>query len=196
MTDSNSRIADHPIDRIFLDRWSPRALTGEAIDPATLLTILEAGRWAPSSYNSQPWRFVYALRGDPNWATFVELLSPFNRSWAQDASALLVIVSNPTFVRPDTKEEIVSQSASFDTGAAWAYLALQASLLGWVAHGIAGFDIDQAHKVLRVPAGHRIETAVAIGRKGDKSKLPVALAQREAPNGRLQLAELVAAGGF
>ena len=74
MTTANSRTADHPIDALFLERWSPRAFTGEAVPQADLMTMIEAARWAPSGYNSQPWRFVYALRDTPAWAyTFLAI---------------------------------------------------------------------------------------------------------------------------
>ena len=79
------RIADFPIDSIFLDRWSPRAFTGEAIPEAELFSLFEAARWAPSSYNSQPWRFIYARRDTPAWERFLGLLIPYNRGWAKDA---------------------------------------------------------------------------------------------------------------
>jgi hypothetical protein len=79
---TNHRNPDYPIHEMFLNRWSPRAFTGEPITQDELLTMLEAARWAASSYNSQPWRFVYALRDTPAWDRFLNLLVPFNQSWA------------------------------------------------------------------------------------------------------------------
>ncbi len=89
MPDINSRKANYPIHDMFLERWSPRAMTGEPIQKEDLFTMLEAARWAASSYNSQPWRFLYALRNTPSWERFLDLLVPFNQSWAKGASALV-----------------------------------------------------------------------------------------------------------
>jgi len=196
MTTSNHRTADHSIDKLFLDRWSPRAFTGEAISEADLLTLFEAARWAPSSYNSQPWRFLYARRDTPAWGVFLDLLIPFNQSWAKDAAALIVIVSSSTMLPPGAEKEIPSHSHSFDTGAAWAQLALQATLSGWQAHGMVGFDLEKAFQVLNVPAGYRVEAAVAIGKVGDKSILPDYLQAREHPSDRNPLDKIVFEGGF
>jgi nitroreductase len=196
MTTANGRTADHPIDKLFLERWSPRACTGAEIPEAELATIFEAARWAPSSYNSQPWRFLYARRGTAHWGTFLGLLNEFNQSWAKQAAALIVVVSRATMLPPGAPKEIPSHSHSFDAGAAWANLALQASLSGWHAHAMAGFDIDKAFETLSVPEGHRVEAAVAIGRRGDAALLPEALAAREKPNDRKRLAEIAFEGGF
>jgi nitroreductase len=196
MTSVNSRTANHPIDSLFLMRWSPRAFTGEEIPEATLFTLLEAARWAPSSYNSQPWRFLFSKKDSRSWPTFVRLLSESNQSWAKNASALLIVVSKKTFVPPGQDAAVASRTHSFDAGAAWAHLALQASLLGWHAHAMAGFDIDRTRTELSVPDDYRIEAAIAIGRRGDKSTLPERLQTREAPNGRRPLAETVLEGGF
>ena len=89
---SNPRIADHPIDPNFISRWSPRAYDGSDISEETVLTFLEAARWAPSAFNAQPWRFVYARRGTPAWQSLLGLLNEFNRSWAEKGSVLIVVL--------------------------------------------------------------------------------------------------------
>ncbi len=129
MTTSNGREASYPISPLFLDRWSPRSLTGETISETDLLTILEAARWAPSAYNSQPWRFLYARREGAAWAQYLGLLNEFNQGWAKRASAIVVLLSRKTFVPAGASEEKPSYSHSFDAGAAWANLALQAAQL-------------------------------------------------------------------
>jgi len=83
-----ARTPDHPVEDIFVSRWSPRAFDRSEMPEADLKTILEAARWAPSAFNVQPWRFVYARRGEAGWDDLVGLLNPFNRDWAQHASAL------------------------------------------------------------------------------------------------------------
>ncbi|WP_419729489.1 nitroreductase family protein [Lichenicola sp.] len=196
MTTANQRVADHPIDPRFLERWSPRSFTGEAVPEAVLLTLFEAARWAPSSYNSQPWRFVYALRDTPSWDGFLGLLNEYNRSWAKQAGALVVLLSKSTLLPPGKDREIPSHSHSLDAGAGWAYLALQASISGWAAHAMVGFDMDTAFAQLQVPQGYRIEAAIAIGRPGDKSLLPAAMQEREVPNGRVAVEQFVMEGRF
>jgi nitroreductase len=196
MTTANDRTADHPIDKLFLDRWSPRAFTGECIPQKTLDILFEAARWAPSSYNSQPWRFLYARRDTAHWETFLGLLNEFNRSWAKAAGAIVIVVSRSTMLPPGADNEVPSHSHSFDAGAAWAQLALQATLSGWHAHAMVGFDRDRAFSSLNVPPGYRVEAAIAIGKLGPKTLLPEALAAREAPSRRKPLAEIAFEGGF
>ena len=195
MTTGN-RSSDYPIDPLFLKRWSPRAFTEAEISERQLLTLLEAARWAPSCYNSQPWRFLYARRHDAHWQRFLGLLNEFNRSWAERAAALVIVVSRETMLPPGAEKEIPSPSHSFDAGAAWAALGLQATLSGWQAHGMAGFDRDKTVIALAVPAGYRVEAAIAIGRQGDAGLLPEKLAAREIPSQRLPLSEIALAGGF
>ena len=196
MTFANPRVAEFPVDAIFLNRWSPRAFTGEAIAEPDLKTMLEAARWAPSSYNSQPWRFIYALRGTQHWQRFFDLLVPFNQGWAKDASALVILVSNSLMLPPGAEKEVPSHSHSLDAGAASAYFALQASMMGWAVHGMVGFDMDRAFAELNVPKGYRVEAAYAVGRRGDKSTLPEALQQREVPSPRRPLADIAFEGTF
>lgn len=140
MTTANGRTADHPIDPMFLERWSPRAFTGEPLAEADLLTMLEAARWAPSCYNSQPWRFAYARRDTPHWDRFLNLLVPFNRSWAKDASALVIMISNSLMRSLGSDKDVPSPTHSLDAGTASGYFALQAHKMGWHVHGMAGFD--------------------------------------------------------
>lgn len=163
MTTSNGRTADHPIASLFLDRWSPRSFSGEAIPDADLFTILEAARWAPSASNLQPWRFLYAKRDSVDWPRFFETLSPGNQGWVADTAVLIAVVSKRTR-QPKEGPAVESYSHSFDTGAAWACLALQASLIGWAAHAMGGFDVARATRDLEVPDDYRVECMVAIGR--------------------------------
>ena len=196
MTTANTRTADHPIHELFLQRWSPRAFVPQEMPEADLMTILEAGRWAPSSYNSQPWRMLYARRGTAHWDKFLGLLGDFNRSWAQNASALVIMVSKSTMRPPGQEKDIPSHSHSFDTGSAWAQMALQATVSGYQAHGMVGFDMPRAFAELNVPEGYRVEAAIAIGKQGDKSMLPEMLQGREAPSGRNKLSDSAIEGGF
>lgn len=196
MMQFEGRAAEHDIEPLFLSRWSPRAFTGESIPQSELMRIFEAARWAPSSYNAQPWRFVYARRDTPHWQSMLGLLNEGNRGWAQRAAVLMVALSKSTMLAPGQAAEIPSHSHSFDAGAAWAMLALQATAIGWHAHAMVGFDRDRAFAELRIPAGYRVEAAIAIGRRGDKSVLPDAMQARETPNGREPLERFVSEGVF
>lgn len=196
MTSTSARASDYPIDPVFLERWSPRAYDGQALSDAEVMTLLEAARWAPSSYNSQPARLLYAKRGTPHWDRFLDLLVPFNRSWAERASLLVVIVSNSLMLPPGKDKPVPSHSHSFDAGAAWMSLALQATRMGLQAHGMVGFDMERAFAELNVPQGYRVEAAVAVGRQGDRSVLPEALREREQPTSREPLSAIALEGGF
>jgi nitroreductase len=190
----NPRIADHPIDPLFLERWSPRAFDMSDMPIEDLQTIFEAARWAPSAFNSQPWHFCYARRSDPDWARFLDLLIPWNQAWAQSASVLIYILSD-RFMRTKQGEE-ESHTHSFDAGAAWACLALQATRMGYHAHGMSGVDFERVQVELAVPDRYRVEAACVIGRKGDPSILDERQQAREFPNDRKKQEEFVHAGGF
>ncbi len=188
----NNRTTQYPIDDMFLKRYSPRALSGETITKEELMTLFDAAHWAPSNYNIQPWRFVYALRGTPEFDTFLSLLVDFNQSWCKNASALVVAISRK--MTDDGKHDNVTHS--FDTGSAWMSLALQASSMGLVAHGMSGFDYAMAKEKLGVPDDHQVEMIFAIGKPGKVEDLPEAIRGGETPNGRKDLVELVFEGKF
>ena len=190
----NARTADHDIDPIFLDRWSPRAFTGEPIPQDLLMSMFEAARWAPSASNVQPWRFVYARRGSPHWTPLFDALMDMNQPWVAGASVLAYILSDRYRRRPD-REPTENRSHSFDAGAAWACLALQAQHLGWAAHGMGGFHVDKAYAATGASeADYRIEAAIAIGRPTDAGVLPESYRAREVPSGRQPVASFVFEG--
>jgi nitroreductase len=189
---SNARKADYPVDTLFLDRWSPRAMSGEEIAADELLLLLEAARWAPSSYNNQPWRIVYARRNTEHWTRLFNLLGEFNQVWAANAAALLVLISKTTF--DHNGEPCITHS--FDTGAAWENLALQGALKGLVIHGMQGFDYERAKKDLDVPEGYKVEAMAVIGKPGRWEDLPEKLREREFPSDRRKLSETAFEGSF
>lgn len=192
----SARTVTRPVDPLFLERWSPRAFDGSAVAQDDLDTMLDAARWAPSAFNYQPWRFLYAHRDDADWARFLDLLVPFNQTWVANAGALLFILSDTLMAAPGSQDFKPSHSHSFDAGAAWALLALQATRLGYHSHAMTGVDFDKARVELAVPERFRIEAAVAIGRRGDKALLPPALAEGEAPSDRKPVESFARAGNF
>ena len=189
---SEIRKADHAIDRLFLDRWSPCAMSGEEIPESEFKVLLEAARRAPSSYNNQPWRILYARRGSPHWKLFFDLMVPQNQEWTKNAAALIVFVSKSTF---DFNGKPYP-THSFDCGAAWENLALQGWLKGYVVHGMQGFDYDRAKTDLKIPDGYRVEAMIAVGKPGKKEVLSEQNQKREAPSDRKQLAEIACEGPF
>lgn len=189
---SDLRVADHPISPIFLDRWSPRAMTGEPIELSALMRLFEAARWAPSPANVQPWRMLYARRDTPHWPTFFDLLVESNQAWCRQAAVLVLFISKT--INERTGKPAVTNS--FVTGAAWENFALQGAMDGLVVHGMQGFDYDRARTALHVPDDFRVEAMGAVGRPGRLEELPEPLRSRETPNGRRPLAEIVFEGPF
>ncbi|WP_232491616.1 nitroreductase family protein [Novosphingobium kaempferiae] len=188
------RIANPKIEKLIVDRWSPRAFDGTEMPQEDLDAILEAGGWAPSAYNVQPWTFLYAKKGDENWDLFLSQLIDFNAGWAKEAAALVFVVSDK-YMRSD-KGNADNHSHSFDAGAAWVLAAIQAQALGYHTHGMTGLKFGEAEAALGIPADHRLEAAFAIGKQGDKSVLPEFLQEREVASSRKPLAEIAKAGKF
>ncbi|MCO6436233.1 MAG: nitroreductase family protein [Phycisphaerae bacterium] len=186
------RKTDYPIEKILWHRWSPRAMTGEPIDDHDLMTLFEAARWAPSTYNEQEWRFLYAKRDTEHFGTFFGLLMEANQVWCEKAAVLLVVLSHKVFMRNGHPNPV----HTFDTGAAFENLALQGTAMGLVVHGMAGFDYDRAKKELNVPDDFKVEAMVAIGRPGDPADLPENLREREQPTGRNPIKKFVREGKF
>lgn len=187
-----TRTADYPINEIFLKRWSPRAMSGETLSQDELMTLFEAARWAPSTYNEQEWRFLYANRDTDHWQTFFDLLVEANQKWCDKASTLVVVLSATKFAR-NGKDNPVH---TFDAGAAFENLCLQAATMGLVAHGMAGFDNEKARTSLDVPDDVAVEAMIALGKPGDPENLPEGLAEKEVPSDRKPLSEIVSEGKF
>lgn len=192
----NGRTSEADVDPMFLARWSPRAFTGEAMPQDQLNALFEAARWAPSAFNGQPWRFVYAHRGTADFDRLLDVLGPYNQVWVKNASVLLFVISD-RFRRAEGRDPTPVRSHTFDAGAAWGYLALQASRMGWAAHGMAGFDLARSYEALGVSqADYNVEIAVAVGRVADPATLDEALRAREIPSPRNPLAAFVFEGRF
>jgi nitroreductase len=189
---SEIRKADHQIEPLLLDRWSPRAMSGEEISTKELMRLFEAARWAPSSFNAQQWHALYARRGTEHWPIFFGLLVEGNKAWAKNAAVLVLFISRTTFEYDNEP----SVTHSYDTGAAWANFALQGFSQGLVVHGMEGFDYDRAKTDLKIPDGFRVEAMAAVGKPGAKETLPEKLRTKESPNDRRKLAESICEGPF
>lgn len=188
----DERKPSYPVLDIIINRCSRRAMSGEPIAQKELMSLFEAARWAPSSHNHQPWRFIYAHRDTPEWERLFNLLEASNQVWAKNAAVLIVAISHHYFEYNDT----YSRTHSLDTGAATENLALQGHSMGLVVHGIEGFDYDKAKEMLSIPDDYTIEAMYAIGKQGLVDSLPSTLQEREKYSQRLPVEKLIFKGIF
>jgi len=188
----SARKSNYPINPLILNRWSPRSMTGEALNDDDIMSLFEAARWAPSSYNNQPWRFIYAKRNTEHWDRFFNLLAEGNKNWTKNAALLVVIISRKNF-EFNEKPAITHQ---FDAGSAWENLALEASSRGIVAHGMQGFDYEKAGVDLGVPHDFEVMAMIAIGKKGPIEILPPELQEMEKLTDRKPLKEIIMEGFY
>ncbi|WP_019961460.1 nitroreductase family protein [Woodsholea maritima] len=190
-----TRSPDYPIDPMFTQRWSPRAFDGQAMDDHDLKTIMEAARWAPSCYNYQPWRFIFIHREDARWDASIGVLDAFNQQWAKHASALIFVVSD-TLMGPSEDRLAPSHFHSFDAGAAWAHMSLQANRIGYHMRAMAGVDYARAPEVLRLPTRFKLQIAVAVGRQTTPEHLPDMMQKDEVLTPRRPLQDTIFEGVF
>ena len=186
------RKAEYPVLPLIIDRWSPRAMSGEPITDSEIMSLFEAARWAPSSFNNQPWRFIYVKRGTPDWDRMFRLLTPSNQSWAKNAAVLILAISHNTFDYNGKN----ARTHSLDTGAATENLALQTFSMGLACHGMEGFDYDKARKEFNISDDYTVEAMYAIGKRGKKEDLDPELQERENPSDRKRVNEFAFEGNF
>jgi nitroreductase len=187
------RQPDHDIETLFLKRWSPRAMTGEALSSEELNQLFEAARWAPSTYNEQEWRFLYATRDGQHWSTFFGLLAEGNQEWCDKAGVLIVVLSHRFFSKNGKPNPV----HTFDAGLATENLFLQGAAMKLVCHGMAGFDRGKARRELNVPDNYDVEAMIAVGRPGNPDDLPEKLREMDrTPSGRNPIRAFAAEGPF
>jgi nitroreductase len=182
------------VHELIRARWSPRAFSNRDVSDHDLKTIFEAARWAASSYNEQPWRFLVARKSDP--AAFQKVLGvllPFNQAWVKNAPVLFIMATKRTF----SHNGGLNLYALHDAGQALAHVFLQATALGLHAHGMAGFDRDRARTELNIPDDYDLGAAVALGYLGSPDQLPDQQRQQEvAKRQRKPLGEIVFGAEF
>lgn len=157
------------IHEIFTKRKSQRAFADKPVSPETMTALFDAARWAPSSYNDQPWRFIYAHKEDK--AAFEKLLScanEWNYAWAKNAAVILVSVAKLHFDHNGAP----NKHAWHDVGMAMQNLALQGAELGLNVHQMAGFDPDKVKRLYNLPDGYEAVALTAIGYFGNPESLP------------------------
>lgn len=187
-----NRQSELPLQSFFLSRVSSRAFSEERLSEKELLTLFEAARWAPSSYNNQPWRFIYVRRGQKNWNLMFDTLVDFNKSWCKNADTLVLILSRNNFAHNDKP----SKTALFDTGAAWMSLAIEAHFQHLIAHGMEGFDYSAARINFHIPDSYTIAAMAAIGKPGNPELLSEDLQEKEIPSLRKPLSDFISEGEF
>jgi nitroreductase len=182
----------YPIHDLLRQRWSPRAFDDRPIEPEKLLSLCEAARWAPSSNNEQPWRFIVANKDyETEWNRLFACLVEGNRKWAYRAPVLILSVASLNFEDDSTP----NRHAFYDTGMAVENLVLQATALGLSAHQMAGFDVEKARADLKIPSGYEPVAMIAVGYPGDLASLPDRLRERELqPRSRRPISEWTFSG--
>lgn len=183
---SESKIAQtqQPIHDLLAHRWSPRALkVNHVISKSEIISLLEAARWAPSSMNKQPWRFLVGFRGDENFKLLQQTLKDTNSIWAPNASTLILVLADQNPLTPQL---------AFDLGLATSALTLQASALNLHTHQMAGFDKKLAQQLFNLSQDYSPVVIIAVGQVDDPSVLDLQLREREIkPRTRKELSELV-----
>jgi nitroreductase len=182
----------YPIHDLLRQRWSPRAFDERPVETEKLQSLFEAARWAPSSNNEQPWRFVVATKDNQRaYDRFFACLVEGNRKWAFRAPVLILSVASLNF-EDDAKP---NRHAFHDTGMAVENLVLEAIALGLQAHQMAGFDIEKSRTDLNIPSGYEPVAMIAVGYPGDPAVLPGYLRERELkPRDRRPIGEFVFSG--
>lgn len=182
------------VHELIRARWSPRAFSSREVSDEDLKTIFEAARWAASSFNEQPWRFLVARKSDPAaYEKILYLLMPFNQAWAKSAPVLFIMAAKRTFSHNGAQ----NLYGVHDAGQALAHVFLQATALGLHAHGMAGFDHERARKELGIPDDYDLGAAVALGYLGSPDQLSEQQRQAElAKRQRKPLNEIVFGAEF
>ena len=176
------RTTNYPISDVILNRWSPRAFATTPVADDVLYRLFEAARYAPSANNFQPWRFIVAKTPE-QLEVFHSFLNEGNLLWAKKAPVLVLLISEKNY-----------GMHGFDAGAAWGFLALQATKEGLITHPMGGMSRDKAREVLGVPEEFDIQIAIAIGYQGDATELPEHLQARETPSTRKPLDDILFEG--
>jgi nitroreductase len=174
---SNQAATDHPVQQLLANRWSPYAFANRPIAKEDLLSLFEAARWAPSSYNEQPWSYLVAVKDDAEaFARMLSCLVEGNQVWAKNAPVLALGCTSLNFAR-DGKP---NAAALHDLGLASANLCLEATARGLAVHQMIGIVPSRARVLYQIPEGVQPLTGLAIGYPGDPSALPENLRARDA----------------
>jgi|SRR5271165_1808708 len=184
--------SDYPINDLVTARWSPYSFANRSVSIEDLRSLFEAARWAPSSFNEQPWSFIAARKEDTEeFDRLVSCLVEVNQVWAKSASALVLGITRLNFAGNNQP----NRAAIHDLGLAAGNLVLEATARGLSVHQMIGIQPDKARALYSIPEGCEPLTAIAIGYAGDPNNLPEALRSRDAARRpRKPIAEFVYRG--
>jgi nitroreductase len=185
-------VTDYSVNDLITSRWSPYSFADKSVSDEDLQSLFEAARWAPSSFNEQPWSYIVAKKEDADeFQRLLSCLVEVNQVWAKSASALALGITKLNFTRNDTP----NRAAHHDLGLAAANLVLEATDRGLAVHQMAGILPDKARELYSIPGGYEPLTGIAIGYAGDPANLPEELRVRDgARRPRKPLKEFVFAG--
>jgi nitroreductase len=188
---TQSHEVHHPILDVIRSRWSPAIYSPASVEKEKLLSILEAARWAPSSFNAQPWSFLVARKEErEEFARMLSTLVSANVLWAQHVPVLMISVARLHFEHNGSP----NRHALHDTGIATGFMMLEAAALGVLAHGMAGFDPHKARELYGIPETHEAVAAIGLGYPGDEQSAPEELRKRNQRRPRRPLDQFVFAG--
>lgn len=193
MSNKNA-VTDHPIHTLIAERWSPCGFDARPVPEADLKSLFEAARWAPSSYNEQPWSYLVAVKASKaEYDRLLGCLTEANQEWAKTAPVLALGVVSLQFAA----NKKTNHAAVHDLGLAAGNLVLEATARGLFVHQMAGILPEKARELYRIPPHYEAWTALAIGYKADLATLPPALRERDmAPRQRKPLREFVFTGAW
>src|ERR1700693_431182 len=173
---SMKAVTDYPVHELIASRWSPYSFADRSVSDDDLRSLFEAARWAPSSYNEQPWSYMVAKKEDlDEFGRLLSCLVEANQAWAKAASVLALGISRLNFARNNNP----NRAAIHDLGLAAANLVLEATSRGLAVHQMIGILPDKARELYSVPEGHEPMTALAIGYASDPIDLPEQLRPRD-----------------
>ncbi|HEX5172130.1 MAG TPA: nitroreductase family protein [Cyclobacteriaceae bacterium] len=183
-----SSATEHPVIDVIKKRRSARAFADMHVEEEKIDSLFEAARWAPSSVNEQPWRYIYAVKDQLLWSKIYEALNESNQVWVKNAPLLVASFALKNFSLHDR----LNSFAKYDLGAANAFLSLQATGLGLQIHQIGGYNAHQLRENLQIPEEFELGAVLAIGYAGDPELLPEHLKVRElSPRQRIRQSEFV-----
>lgn len=184
---------NYPINDLLKQRWSPRAYSEKLVEREKLQSIFEAARWAPSSMNEQPWRFIVGIKGEKTWEMIFDTLVEWNQQWAGKTPVLVLNLAKKTFTykgRPNV-------TYAYDTGQAVAMMVTEAANQGLFSHQMGGFSAKKAAELFEIPGDFQPISVTAIGYYGDAEELPPDLYKSEMEERkRKQLSEVVFSNCF
>lgn len=188
---------DYAVHELIEHRWSPRAFATTPVEEEKLRQLFEAARWAASSSNVQPWRFLVARNGEASFSKLYGCLAGGNQAWTRDVPVLVLSVVDTMFPAKGDKPARDNPTAKHDLGLAFANLTFQATALGLHVHAMAGFDQEKTKEVFELPDPYEPVSVAAIGYLAPSSTLSDGLREREeAPRSRKSLREIVFEGNW